>query len=250
MVPVPVERESRRRVSSLDPCEGRKLIEALEAHREHVRDVLIETPRLIDDPGINLPVPREVRAAIDVMGVLNTVRRRGGHGVQIDRDGTGGLDRRATCRTRGTRMIGEVHQDPITGEGDREQLVERPVQIGEEKVPLGMGDGALITAFSHMASFRLPRRDESNRRGRAHRAAAVPPSWLPDDIALAITSPDGRDTHILTAVLGTTTVPQYGVQSIISSPPQPGHRAGPARMDAVYPPSAASRSPTYPQSTR
>ena len=42
------------------------------------------------------------------------------------------------------------------GEGDREQLVERPVQIGEEKMPLGAGKRALIAAFSHFDP--LPRR--------------------------------------------------------------------------------------------
>ena len=156
IVLVPVERESRWRVPRLDPREGCELADALEAHREHVRDVLIKPPGLIDDPGVDLPVLGEVRAAVDVMGVLDAVRRRRGHGVQIDRDGASRLNRRTTYRTRGIGMVREVHEDAVAGEGDREQLVERPVQIGQEEMALGAGNRARITAFSHRGSFPTP----------------------------------------------------------------------------------------------
>ncbi len=97
-----------------------------------------------------------MRAAVDVMGVLDAVRRRRGHGVQVDRDGAGRLNRRTTHRTRGIGMVREVHEDAVAGEGDREQLVERPVQIGREEMTLGAGNRALITAFSHRGSFPTP----------------------------------------------------------------------------------------------
>ena len=53
-------------------------------------------------------------------------------------------------------MVREVHEDAVAGEGDREQLVERPVQIGQEEMALGAGNRARITAFSHRGRFPTP----------------------------------------------------------------------------------------------
>ena len=96
----------------LTPAKGCELADALQAHREHVRDVLIKPPGLIDDPGVDLPVLGEVRAAADVMGVLNAVRRRRGHGVQVDRDGASRLNRRTTHRTGASGWYGKFTKMP------------------------------------------------------------------------------------------------------------------------------------------